>query len=74
MIIYKIKELIARKEIAEKRKIMLIDVAKEAGVNRSALSKMINPEFGYVTTTAVLEKLCVYFDCEISDLVLLHKK
>ena len=69
MIAYKIKGLIARKELREKRRITLEEVSNEADVNRSALSKMMNPEFQYTTTTKVIEKLCVYFECEISDLI-----
>ena len=69
MIVYKIKELIAKKELAECRKILLSEVSEKSGVNRTALSKMMNPEFQYTTTTKVIDKLCGYFECEISDLV-----
>ncbi len=69
MIVYKIKELIAAKEKSECRKILLIEVAEHSGVNRTALSKMLNPAFEYTTTTKVIEKLCNYFECKVEDVI-----
>ncbi|MGM0695088.1 MAG: helix-turn-helix domain-containing protein, partial [Pseudomonadota bacterium] len=42
MIRFKIKELIAKKEFAEDRRITIGEVAKAAGIHRMTLSKMIN--------------------------------
>ncbi|QDF68523.1 helix-turn-helix transcriptional regulator [Shewanella sp. SNU WT4] len=69
MIRFKIKELIAEKEFKERRKITLQEVADSAGVNRSALSKMMNPSYKYSTTTKAINSLCVYFDCNVEDVI-----
>ncbi len=68
MIRYKIREQIAEKEFREARRVKLADVAEETGIHRMTLSKIINRR-GYSTTTAVLDKLCAYFDCRIEDLI-----
>lgn len=67
MIRFKIKELIAKKEFAEDRRITIADVAKAAGVHRMTISKMINQR-GYVTNTDTLNRLCEYFECRLDDL------
>ncbi len=69
MIRFRIKELIADKEFREKRKITLQEVAAEAGVNRTALSKMMNPSYEYSTTTRAIDALCEYFECEVGDVI-----
>jgi putative transcriptional regulator len=67
LIRFKIKELIAKKEFAEDRRITIADVAKAAGVHRMTISKMINQR-GYVTNTDTLNRLCEYFCCGLDDL------
>lgn len=69
MIRFKIKELIAEKEFKERRKITLQEVADSAGVNRTALSKMMNPSYQYSTTTKAIDSLCAYFDCNVEDVI-----
>ncbi|MGM0823014.1 MAG: helix-turn-helix domain-containing protein [Pseudomonadota bacterium] len=68
MIRFKIKELIAKKEFAEDRRITIGEVAKAAGIHRMTLSKMINQR-GYNTSTENLGRLCAYFDCRVEELV-----
>lgn len=68
MIRFKIKELIAKKEFAEDRRITIGEVANAAGIHRMTLSKMINRR-GYNTSTENLGRLCAYFDCRVEDLV-----
>jgi putative transcriptional regulator len=68
MLRFKIKEMIAKKEFAEGRRITIGEVAKAAGIHRMTLSKMINQR-GYNTGTENLDRLCAFFDCEIEDLV-----
>lgn len=65
---FKIKELISKKSFNENRRITIGEVAEETGVSRVTLSKMANQR-GYNTVTDNLDKLCIYFDCEISELV-----
>ncbi|CUB06672.1 DNA-binding transcriptional regulator, XRE family [Marinomonas fungiae] len=68
MLRFKIKELISKKSFNENRRITIGEVAEETGVSRVTLSKMANQR-GYNTVTDNLDKLCIYFDCEVSELV-----
>lgn len=67
MLRLKIKELIARKEFTEGRRITIAEVAEGAGIHRVTLSKMINRR-GFSTSTEHLDRLCAYFDCRIEEL------
>ncbi|QYK03418.1 helix-turn-helix domain-containing protein [Shewanella zhangzhouensis] len=69
MIRFKIKELVAEKEFKERRKITLQEVADSANVNRTALSKMMNPSYEYSTTTKAIDSLCQYFGCRVEDVI-----
>ncbi len=69
MIIFKIRELIEAKSAREGKKITLQEVADATGVNRTSLSKMQNKEFKHVTSTATIDSLCAYFDCNVGDLL-----
>lgn len=68
MIRFHLKELIADKEFAEKRRVTIGEISKETGINRMTLSKIINHP-GHSTVTDNLDKLCNYFDCRIEKLV-----
>lgn len=68
MLRFKIKEQIAKKEFEDGRRITISEVAEAAGIHRMTLSKMINQR-GYNTGTENLDRLCEFFDCEISDIV-----
>lgn len=68
MLRFKVKELIAKKEFAEDRRITIAEIADTVGIHRMTLSKMINRR-GYNTGTENLDRLCIYFKCEIGDLV-----
>jgi putative transcriptional regulator len=68
MIRFHLKELIADKEFAEKRRITIGEIAKETGINRMTLSKIINHP-GHSTVTDNIDKLCNYFDCRVEQLV-----
>ena len=65
---FKIKDLISKKSFDEDRRITIGEVAEETGVSRVTLSKMANQK-GYNTVTDNLDKLCIYFECDISSLV-----
>lgn len=73
LIRYNLKQLIERKSLREGRKISGTEIAKEIGIQRSAMAKMIRDE-GYTTTTKTLDALCQYFDCRIEDLVTYEPK
>lgn len=66
MIRYRLKQMIGEKEFAEQRHVRITEVSERTGVHRSTLSKMLN-EFGYVTSTDVLNKLCSYFGCRLEQ-------
>ncbi|MAK73547.1 MULTISPECIES: helix-turn-helix transcriptional regulator [Pseudomonadaceae] len=68
MLRFKIKEMIARREFEEGRRITIAEVAEGAGIHRVTLSKMINRR-GFSTSTEHIDGLCRYFDCKIEDLV-----
>jgi len=68
MLRFKIKEMIAKKEFAEGKRITIAEVAEAAGIHRMTLSKLINQK-GYNTGTDNLDRLCDYFQCQIEELV-----
>ena len=67
MIRFRLKELIADMEFREGKRITLGDVAQSTGISRPTLSRIANQR-GYSTTTDVLDKLCMYFGCDLVDL------
>ncbi|CAM3881434.1 helix-turn-helix domain-containing protein [Rheinheimera salexigens] len=71
MILFRIKELISKKEKEENRKITLNEVSEKTGVNRTSLSKMQNPHMKHSTTTQAIDALCIYFNCKVED-VMVH--
>ena len=68
MLRFKIKERIADKEFAEGRRVTIGEVANATGIHRMTISKMINQR-GYSTGTDNLDKLCMYFECPIEDII-----
>ncbi len=68
MLRFKIKEMIARKEFDDGRRITIAEVAEAAGIHRMTLSKLINQK-GYNTGTDNIDRLCAYFNCEVEELV-----
>ncbi|CUB04172.1 helix-turn-helix domain-containing protein [Marinomonas fungiae] len=67
MIRFRLNEMISEKSFQEGRRITIGEVAKETGINRMTLSKMINHK-GYSTVTDNLDKLCAYFGCSLEEL------
>lgn len=68
MIRFKLGEQLEKKQFRDSRRITLQEVADATGINRSTLSKILNQK-GYSTGTDVLDRLCAYLGCPISDLV-----
>jgi putative transcriptional regulator len=68
MLRYKLKERIAAREFAERRRIPIIEIAEATGITRNTLSKMLN-SFGVGVRSENLDRLCAYFGCRIEDLV-----
>jgi putative transcriptional regulator len=67
MIRYRIQELISDKLFREGHRVTLKGLAEETGISRVTLSKMVNQP-GYGTLTDHLDRLCKYFQCNLSDL------
>lgn len=68
MIRFKLGEQLEKKQFRDSRRITLQEVSDATGINRSTLSKLLNQK-GYSTGTDVLDRLCNYLGCPISDLV-----
>ena len=68
MIRYKLKTLISDKSFRERRKITYEEITKATGIGPVTLSAIASRR-GYVTSTDILDKLCAFFECSISDLI-----
>ncbi|MCP4378066.1 MAG: helix-turn-helix transcriptional regulator [bacterium] len=68
MIRFRLKELIAEKEFSDGRRVTLDEIAKEIGISRNTLSRIANNR-GYNTTTDVIDRLCLFFDCSVEKVM-----
>nr|MBV6629532.1 helix-turn-helix transcriptional regulator [Oceanococcus sp. HetDA_MAG_MS8] len=68
MIRFRLSEQIADKQYRDGEVLSVKRIADETGLHRMTLSRLMNQK-GYSTSTEVLDKLCNYFECGISDLV-----
>ena len=68
MIKYKVIALLEDKSQKEGKKITLSDLAREIGIQSSAMSKIANNR-GYYSSLKTIEELCKFFDCSIEDVV-----
>lgn len=68
MIRFKLKEAIAEKEFAEKKRLTIKEISEVTGINRMTLSKILNHP-GHSTTTENVDKLCEFFECKVEDLM-----
>lgn len=68
MIRFRLKELLAEKGFQENRRVTLDEVSQETGIHRTTLSKIANQR-GYNTGTENIDRLCVYFDCKVEDII-----
>lgn len=68
MLRYKLKERIADKEFAERRRVTIQEIAQATGITRNTLSKMLN-QYGASVRSENLDRLCAYFNCRIEELV-----
>ncbi|AWY01115.1 transcriptional regulator [Marinomonas primoryensis] len=50
------------------KKLKISDVAKDTGINRGTITRLYH-ETAVRVDFEVLEKLCVYLECEVSDLL-----
>jgi putative transcriptional regulator len=68
MIRFKLAEMIEKKQFAEGRRVSINEVASATGLNRMTLSKILNQK-GYGTGTDTIDRLCLYFSCNVEDLM-----
>ena len=68
MLRFKIKEMIADKEFKEQRVIKVSEICDETSIGRTTMSAMINNKKKNVGIDN-FDKLCAFFDCDLSDLV-----
>jgi DNA-binding Xre family transcriptional regulator len=66
----RLRELKAKKEIAEARKLSLDIMTEETGISRGAIHRlmMINKDIGRLDTSVIIG-LCEYFGCGLCDLL-----
>lgn len=50
------------------RKLKISDVAKDTGINRGTITRLYQ-ETALRIDFDVLEKLCVFFDCDVQDMI-----
>lgn len=67
MIRYKLGDLLEKHQFEHGRHISIKEVATATGINRATLSKILNQK-GYSTGTDNLDKLCVFFGCDLADI------
>lgn len=68
MIRVRLKEILSEKEFQDGKSVTMKDVAKATGIHPVTLSK-IGKNRGYNASLDIIDRLCDYFDCEISDLL-----
>jgi DNA-binding Xre family transcriptional regulator len=67
MIRFKFQELLIAKGYREGRRVTLDEVAAATGIHRTTLSRLSSPRGANVTSDN-LDRLCHYFQCELSEL------
>lgn len=68
MIRYRLRELMADYQFRTGKRLTFDELAKETGLHRTTLSKIVNHR-NYNTTTDNIDRLCTFFKCQISDLM-----
>lgn len=69
MIYCRIKELIAQKELREKRKITYKVLQDETGLSPVTISKLFRFDGVQRIDRTTMEKLCEFFSCDVGDLL-----
>ena len=68
MIRVRLKEMLTEKAFQEGKSVTMKDVSKATGIHPVTLSK-IGKNRGYNPSLDIIDRLCHYFDCDISDLL-----
>jgi DNA-binding Xre family transcriptional regulator len=72
MMLYRIRELLARREIQERRRLSFEDLSAATGISPQVLTRMADPSQEYHTTTRNLEILAQVFGVPLDELVEFH--
>ena len=67
MIRFRLTELLAARSFKQGRRIEWQEVAEEAGIHRTTLSRMLNIR-GYNVSISNVDSLCKYFQCQVADI------
>lgn len=68
MIRFRFKELLAKSEFSQNRRITINEVAEATGIHRVTLGKLANDR-GYNAGADLIDRLCRYFSCQPGDLM-----
>jgi putative transcriptional regulator len=68
MIQFRLKELMARKERLEQRRVTYAVITERTRISPSTLSRMANSELGMVGLS-VIDRLCGFFPCTPGELM-----
>lgn len=68
MIRYRVRELISDWSFSKGRTLSITELAEQAGITRRVLNSMAN-EKGYNATVANIDRLCRFFNCEVSAVI-----
>lgn len=68
MIKLRIKKFLEEKNFKEGSKITLNEVARDTGISRATLNRMVNDN-NIQTNANNINRLCFYFDCTPCDLI-----
>ncbi len=63
-----LKQLIFKKQLEENKSISVVEVVKKTGISHRTISMYLQNKNHNITAKNI-EKLCRYFNCEISDLL-----
>ena len=69
MIQFRLRELMARKERLERRRITYAVITEETHISPSTLSRMANNGLGMVSLS-VVDRLCAFFGCTPGELMI----
>ncbi len=65
---FRLKELIAKKERQENRRITYLDIQAETGISPNTLSTMNQQKIKKIGISTI-DRLCAYLDCSPGDLI-----
>lgn len=74
MVYCRIKELMAQKERKEKRAITYQVIYAEAGISPATIARLSSWDGIKKIDANTIEALCIFFDCEVGDLLMCDKK